>query len=79
MKSLYVVIYRSRDMETSKIEASFDKEGLRIFINNLEKAPYSATLSDIIEVHVDNAIDLETAENRLDAYYNMYKTIPNKL
>ncbi|MBR3840087.1 MAG: hypothetical protein IKM20_03010 [Erysipelotrichales bacterium] len=79
MKSVYVVIYRSRDMEMSEIEASFDKEGLRRFIKNLEKAPYCATLSDIIEVHVDNSLDLETIENRLDAYYNMYKTIPNSI
>ena len=66
-------------MEKSEIEASFDKEGLRRFIKNLEKAPYSATLSDIMEVHIDNSMNLETAENRLNAYYNLYKTIPNNL
>ena len=79
MKSAFVVIYRSRDMDTSKIEVSFDREGLRRFKKNLEKAPYSATLSDIIEVKVDDIIDLDTAESKLEAYYNLYKRIPNKI
>lgn len=79
MKVIYAIMYRSRDMEESEIEASFDKEELEQFIDNLGSAVYTTVFGEVKEILVEDDISQECAENRLDNYFHMYKELPERI
>ena len=72
MKVIYAIMYRSRDMEESEIEASFDKEELEQFIDNLGSAVYTTVFGEVKEILVEDDISQECRD-----FFLPKKRLPN--